>query len=130
MAVELNHIIVPAKDKRASADFLAGILGLTAELAEWGPFVQLPLSNGVAIDYLDMDEFTVQHCAFLVSEAEFDASFERIEQAGLTYWADPYKQEPGRINHLYGGRGVYFEDPGGHTMEIITKPYGDTPPYS
>jgi catechol 2,3-dioxygenase-like lactoylglutathione lyase family enzyme len=129
MAVELNHIIVPAKDKQASADFLAGILGV-AEVNSWGPFVQLHLSNGVALDYYEMDtDFSTQHCAFMVSEEEFDASFERIKQAGIAYWADPFKNQPNEINHLYGGRGVYFDDPSGHSMEIITKSYGAEPPY-
>ena len=123
MAIELNHIIVPAKDKKASAEFLANILGLRAG-EQWGPFVPVVVSNGVTLDYMDSDEFTWQHCAFLVTEEEFDAAFERIKQAGLTYWADPNHTKVNEINHDWGGRGVYFDDPNGHHMEILTQPYG------
>jgi len=67
------------------------------------------------------------HCAFLVSDAEFDAAFARIRAQGVRYYADPRRTKPGEINHLHGGRGVYFDDPNGHVMEIITHPYGDRP---
>jgi catechol 2,3-dioxygenase-like lactoylglutathione lyase family enzyme len=119
MSVELNHIIIPAKDKRASAEFLAGILGLPVG-GESGPFTPVQLANGVTLDFMDGAGFHAQHCAFLVSEQEFDASFARIKDAGIDYWADPYHQQPGQINHHHGGRGVYFDDPSGHNMEILT----------
>ncbi|RSM89436.1 VOC family protein [Kibdelosporangium aridum] len=123
MAIELNHIIVSAKDAKASATFLADILGLEVG-DKWGPFYPLVVSNGVTLDYIDTTaDIQSQHCAFLVDDDEFDASFERIKAAGIPYWADPYKQKPNEINHLYGGRGVYFDDPDGHAMEIITAPY-------
>jgi catechol 2,3-dioxygenase-like lactoylglutathione lyase family enzyme len=121
MAVELNHIIVSVNDKRRSAEFLAGILGL--KVTEFGPFTQVQTSNGVTLDFMDAPEFHVQHCAFLVSDDEFDASFARIKELGIPYWADPFHKEPGQINHLYHGRGVYFDDPSGHNMEILTQPY-------
>src|SRR2546430_10567071 len=125
MAVELNHTIVHAKDKRESAEFLAGILGLEVG-AEWGPFIPVATANGVTLDFATVaaDQIRTQHYAFLISEQEFDASFERIKQAGITYYADPHGQRPGEINHNDGGRGLYFIDPSGHGMEIITRPYG------
>lgn len=128
MSVELNHTIVHSKDKRESADFLAGILGLEAG-AEWGPFVPLVLANGVTLDFATApaESITVQHYAFLISEAEFDAAFERIRGAGLTYYADPHLERPGEVNRNDGGRGLYFLDPSGHGMEIITVPYGGFP---
>jgi catechol 2,3-dioxygenase-like lactoylglutathione lyase family enzyme len=126
MSVELNHIIVPAKDKQASAEFIAGILGLQAA-PQWGPFIPVQVSNGVTLDYADSDDFRSHHCAFLVSEAEFDPIFARIKDAGITYYAGPGHKGPGEINHRYGGRGVYFDDPNGHVMEVLTQPYGDTP---
>ncbi|MCE7006794.1 VOC family protein [Kibdelosporangium philippinense] len=123
MAVELNHIIVSAKDAKASATFLADILGLEVG-DKWGPFYPLVVSNGVTLDYIDTTaDIQAQHCAFLVTDEEFDASFERIKAAGIPYWADPHKETPNEINHLFGGRGVYFDDPDGHVMEIITAPY-------
>jgi catechol 2,3-dioxygenase-like lactoylglutathione lyase family enzyme len=126
MSVELNHIIIPAKDKQTSAEFLAGILGIPVA-PPWGPFIPIHVSNGVTLDYIDADDFHSHHCAFLVSEPEFDAIFSRLQETGITYYADPSYQRPGEINHLYGGRGVYFDDPNGHVMEVITQPYGDTP---
>ena len=120
----LNHIIIPAKDKDASAKFLAGILGAEPG-KQWGPFRPVQTSNGVTLDFVDSKDVRTQHYAFLVEDAEFDAAFGRIKQAGLTYWAGPHKEQPGEINHHWGGRGVYFEDPNGHLLELITKPYGD-----
>ncbi|GAA2920438.1 VOC family protein [Streptomyces mexicanus] len=124
MTVELNHTIVAAHDKRASARFLADLLGL--EVApEYGPFVPVEVPNGVTLDYMETaDPITPQHYAFLVSEDEFDTIFARVRQAGLTYWADPHHHQPGEINHNDGGRGAYFDDPNGHRLEILTRPYG------
>jgi catechol 2,3-dioxygenase-like lactoylglutathione lyase family enzyme len=62
--------------------------------------------------------------AFLVGEDEFDAAFGRIRDQELPYWADPGQAQRGAINYRDGGRGVYFEDPDGHLLEIITRPYG------
>jgi catechol 2,3-dioxygenase-like lactoylglutathione lyase family enzyme len=81
----------------------------------------------VTLDYADANGFESHHCAFLTSEAEFGAAFARIRSAGITYYADPHHQRPGEINSLWGGRGVYFDDPDGHNMEIITQPYGEAP---
>ena len=124
MAIQLNHTIVHAKDARASATFLTELLGL-AEPRPFGPFWTASLDNGVTLDYLDTDQsFIVEHYAFLVSEREFDAIFGRIQQRKLEYWADPRHSRPGEINHNDGGRGVYWNDPNGHYLEIITRPYG------
>lgn len=124
MAVELNHTIVAAHDKMASARFLADLLGL--EVAqEYGPFVPVQMPNGVTLDYMDTAEsISPQHYAFLVSEDDFDAIFTRVCEAGLIYWADPHHHHPGEINHNDGGRGAYFDDPNGHNLEILTRPYG------
>ncbi|MFF1926082.1 VOC family protein [Streptomyces sp. NPDC058221] len=125
MSVELNHTIVHSRDNRESAEFLAGILGLEVG-AEWGPFIAVATANGVALDFATVPaaSITPQHYAFLISEAEFDTAFARIQELGATYYADPQRRHPGEINHNDGGRGVYFIDPSGHAMEIITRPYG------
>jgi catechol 2,3-dioxygenase-like lactoylglutathione lyase family enzyme len=125
VSVELNHTIVHSRDNRESAEFLANILGLEVG-TEWGPFIQVATSNGVTLDFatLPAESIARQHYAFLISDEEFDAAFERIQQAGITYYADPHGKQPGEINHLHGGRGLYFLDPAGHGMEIITRPYG------
>ncbi len=124
MAVRLNHTIVAAHDKDTSAMFLTRILGLPAP-AEVGPFAVVQVSDDTSLDYVDTDgEVTSQHYAFLVEENEFDEIFGRIRERRLPYWADPYRRERDQINTWDGGRGVYFDDPNGHLLEIITRPYG------
>ena len=120
---ELNHTIVWCSDKQASSRFLTDILGLPPARTFFH-FLVVELSNGVSLDYYQKDgPVSPQHYAFLVSEEEFDAAFGRIEERGLEYWADPARSQPGRINHHFGGRGVYFPDPDNHLLELITKPY-------
>jgi catechol 2,3-dioxygenase-like lactoylglutathione lyase family enzyme len=128
MSVELNHTIVHARNNRESAEFLARILGLEIGPG-WGPFLPVTTANGVTLDYaaIPAESIVMQHYAFLVSDEEFDAAFSRIRQAGITYYADPHMKQPGEINHHHGGRGLYFLDPAGHGMEIITRPYGSHP---
>lgn len=123
MSIELDHTVVAARDKHASARWLASLLGLAVG-PQVGPFVPVQTSNGVDLDYLDADsaEIVPQHYAFLVSEAEFDAILARIRQAGISHWAWPGHQGPGEINHEDGARGTYFDDPDGHHMEILTRP--------
>ncbi|MCF3185090.1 VOC family protein [Streptomyces polychromogenes] len=125
MSVQLNHTIVHSRDNRESAEFLAHILGLEVG-PEWGPFVPVETGNGVTLDFatIPAGSITPQHYAFLVSEEEFDSAFEKIRTGGVEYFADPHRKHPGEINHNDGGRGVYFLDPVGHAMEIITRPYG------
>jgi hypothetical protein len=124
MAIELNHTIVAARDKLASAMFLTDLLGLPAP-ARFGPFLVVTLTNGVSLDFMDSaDDIRPQHYAFLVSEAEFEAIFGRIRAQELPYWADPHHQQPGEINTRDGGHGVYFDDPNGHILELLTRPYG------
>ena len=124
MPVQLNHTIVSAHDKQVSADFMAEILGLSTP-APFGPFVMVQADNEVTLDFIDSGgEIVPQHYAFLVSESEFDKIFARIRERGLSYWADPYHREPGEINTRDGGRGLYFDDPDGHNLEILTRAYG------
>src|SRR5688572_17715676 len=124
MAVELNHTIVASSDSEASAAFVAEILGLP-EPSTFGPFVTVQTANGVTLDFLDDDgPITSQHYAFLISEPEFDEIFGRIQARGVAHWADPGKRRGNAINTNDGGRGVYFEAPDGHLLEIITRPYG------
>jgi len=120
MTVELNHIIVPARDKLASARFLAGILGLRAG-PPLGPFIPIRVGNAVTLDYADATDFHSHHCAFLVGDEEFDAAFARIRSEAIPFYADPQHTRPGEINHHNGGRGFYFEDPNGHNMELLTR---------
>lgn len=124
MAVELNHTIVSARDSEGSARFMADVLGLAAP-SRFGPFWVVDAANGVSLDFMQTQGgITAQHYAFLLTEDEFDQVFTRIRERALTYWADPGRNRAGEINRNDGGRGVYFEDPNGHLLEIITRPYG------
>ncbi|MFI8520602.1 VOC family protein [Streptomyces sp. NPDC085481] len=124
MTAQLNHTVVHARDKRVSAEFLAEVLGLEVG-APFGPFLPVDTGNGVTLDYYEQNDapFTPNHYAFLVPDEEFDTMIARLDRMRVTYFADPGHTEAGRINHLFGGRGAYFDDPDGHNMEIITRPY-------
>ncbi|MFE7793484.1 VOC family protein [Streptomyces sp. NPDC057460] len=123
-AVQLNHTAIYARDRHLSAEFIAVILGLKVG-APFGPFLPVDLGNGVTLDYYEKRDEPIQsqHYAFLVPDAQFDAMIARLEAVGATYYADPSHTESGQINRLFGGRGAYFEDPDGHNMEIMTRPY-------
>jgi catechol 2,3-dioxygenase-like lactoylglutathione lyase family enzyme len=124
MTALLNHTIVQARDRDASARFLTEILGLEPP-GTYGPFAVVELGNDVSLDYMTSDRaITSQHYAFLVSESEFDAIHARIVERGLDFWADPFHRQPGQVNTNDGGRGVYWDDPNGHRLEILTVPYG------
>ena len=111
----------------ASARFPAGLLGLP-EPSSYGPFAVVQLGNGTSLDFADAHgQPHSQHYAFLVTEQEFDQIHARIVERGLTYWADPFHRREGEINTNDGGRGLYWNDPDGHNLEIITVPYGGTP---
>ncbi len=122
--MQLNHTIVACRDQQRSAAFLTGILGL-APATRFGHFLVVEADNGVSLDFAETSEpVTSQHYAFLVGDPEFDAAFDRIRAQDLTYWADPGRRRPAAINHRDGGRGLYFQDPDGHLLEILTRPYG------
>ncbi|HTZ35348.1 MAG TPA: VOC family protein [Stellaceae bacterium] len=119
MAIVLDHTIVPARDKIASARFFARIFGLAYE----GPhshFAPVRVNEALTLDFDDRDKFEPHHYAFRVGEAEFDAIFGRVRQAGIAYGSGPRSRTDGEINRRNGGRGVYFEDPNGHLLEILT----------
>lgn len=122
MTIQLNHTIVSARDRTASARFLSDMLGLPAP-QDVGPFSIVQVGE-TSLDFMETTEVHAQHYAFLVTEAAFDEIFGRIKAANLSYWADPGRQNEGEINTWDGGRGVYWEDPAGHLLEIITRPYG------
>jgi catechol 2,3-dioxygenase-like lactoylglutathione lyase family enzyme len=124
MTVQLNHTIIPARDKKESARFLSEILGLP-EPFSFGPFMAVRVDS-LTLDYVDAGDGEIEsrHYAFLVSEDEFDQIFGRITAREIPYWADPHKDTPQEINPRDGGRGCYFPDPDGHWLEILTRPYG------
>jgi len=124
MSVQLNHTIVSCRDQQRSAAFLSEILGLPTP-RRFSHFLVVEADNGVSLDFSETTgAITSQHYAFLVGEDDFDAAFGRLRDQDLPYWADPGKSQPSSVNHRDGGRGVYFEDPDGHLLEILTRPYG------
>ena len=124
MTVQLNHTIVWCRDQQRSATFLAEMLGRPKPV-RFGPFLVVELDNGASLDFHEVDgKIAAQHYAFLIGEDDFDAVFSRIEERGLKHWADPGRTRPGKINRRDGGLGVYFEDPDGHFLEVLTRPYG------
>ena len=123
MPAQLNHTIVWSSDQTKSALFLAEMLGRPAPV-RFGHFDVVELDNGVSLDFANAEgPIRPQHYAFLISEADFDAVLGRIRERGLDQ-ADPARRRPGEINQSDGGRGVYFPDPDGHHLEVITRPYG------
>lgn len=126
MAIQFNHTIIPARDGEVAARWLAELFGM-AEPTRFGPFWQVSTANGVDLDfdtYPEESSFTLHRYAFLVGEEEFDAIHARIVERGMDHWADPGRQQAGRINRHDGGRGVYFPNTDQHLFEIITRPYG------
>jgi len=123
MTVTLNHTIVHARDPEVTARFLTELLGLPGP-SRLAHFTVVQVGE-TSLDLIQTDEpISSRHFAFLVSEEEFDEIFRRIQARALTYWADPFRQQPEKINQWDDGRGLYFDDPNEHLLEIITRPYG------
>jgi hypothetical protein len=121
VTVQLDHTIIAARDKVASAAFLAEILGLPSPVA-MGPFAAVVLESGLTLDFADTDgPIRPSHYAFAVSAAEFAVIFERVHRRGLSFWADPQRRRPGEVAERGRGRGFYFEDPSGHFLEVLTR---------
>ena len=120
MNVQLDHMIIAARDKHASAAFFSEMLGLPVPMPA-GPFVAVQIDHGLSLDFADADgDIRPQHYAFLVSDAEFDTIFERLCRRDLPSWADPRRTRPGEIAHRGHSRAFYFEDPSGHFLEVLT----------
>ncbi|MFF5636065.1 VOC family protein [Streptomyces sp. NPDC012825] len=123
MSVTFNHTIVAAEDRHESARFFRELLELP-EAPSWGPFVNVRLPDGVLIQFAEPPvEIQMQHYAFLVDDELFERAYGRLCAQGIEHWADPQMRRPGETNTEHGGRGVYFKDPAGHAMELITRPY-------
>lgn len=132
MPVAFNHTIVHARDARESAELFSEVLGLPAP-QRVGPFLAVPLEHGATFDFVEVgtdEDVHPQHYAFLVTEDDFDAVYGRILALGIEHYPEPHFGRTNAINHNDGGRGVYWCDPSGHFLEIITVPYGGWPPGS
>ncbi|WP_445528349.1 VOC family protein [Streptomyces cyslabdanicus] len=123
MTATFNHTIIASKDREESARFFRELLEVGAA-PSWGPFTNIRLADGVLLQFAEPPvEIQMQHYAFLVDDDLFDRAYQRLCDRGIEHWADPHLQCPGEINHEHGGRGVYFKDPAGHGIELITRPY-------
>jgi len=123
MPAHFNHTIIASIDRAVSAGFYRDILEAD-EAPAWGPFTNLTLAGGVMLQFAEPPvEIQMQHYAFLVDDQHFDRAYQRLVNAGVEHWADPQMTRPGETNTEHGGRGVYFKDPSGHALELITKPY-------
>ncbi len=120
MVIELNHTIVPTHDKVASATFFAKIFGLLYQHEPGAYFAAVRVSESLTLDFANSTKFESHHYAFKVSEDDFDAIFARIKSEGLPYGSGPDALTDMNINHRDGGRGVYFRDPNGHILELLT----------
>ncbi|MGN2641176.1 VOC family protein [Nocardia takedensis] len=123
MSARFNHTIIAAKDRNESAAFFRDIFEL-ADAPSWGVFTNLLCEDGVLLQFAEPPvEIQRQHYAFLVDDELFDRAYRRLRDREIEHWADPHRREPGRTNTDHGGRGVYFLDPAGHGIEMITRPY-------
>jgi catechol 2,3-dioxygenase-like lactoylglutathione lyase family enzyme len=120
MTITLNHTIVPAHDKVAAAKFFAQIFGL--KRGRSGHFAPVPVNKTLTLLFDDDSKFESHHYAFHVSQRDFDAIFRRIQKAKITYGSAPWSLDDGKLNDWGGGRGVYFKNPDGHVLELMTVP--------
>ena len=117
--ITLNHTIVPAHDKEASATLFAELFGLSYNGGQ-GHFAPVRVNDTLTMDFDNREGFESHHYAFHVSDEEFDAIFARIKAKGMAYGSEPAAQDNMQINTRRGGRGFYFRDPNGHSLELLT----------
>jgi hypothetical protein len=124
MSVQLDHAIVPSRDRRAAAELLASLLDVPWAEAGVGPFCPVYVNDGLTLDFDQHDgEFPVQHYAFRVSEAQLDAIVARLHARGIAYRSTPHGPADMKVNRMHGGRMVYWNEPDGHVWEALTVSY-------
>ncbi|RSS82222.1 VOC family protein [Streptomyces sp. WAC06614] len=123
MSATFNHTIIASTDRNESARLFRELLELE-EAPSWGPFTNIRFADGVLLQFAEPPvEIQMQHYAFLLDDPLFDRAYQRLRDRGIVHWADPQMRRAGEINDEHGGRGVYFKDPSGHLIELITRPY-------
>jgi catechol 2,3-dioxygenase-like lactoylglutathione lyase family enzyme len=122
MAIQLDHVIVPSRDKHAAAAALAGLLDVPSA-ESLGEFVAVFVNDGLTLDFAQRESFETHHICFRVSDAEFDAIFDRIKRAGIAYRSRPHGDDDFTINTRLGGKNLYWQDTDGHLWEILTVSY-------
>ena len=128
MTLELDHVIVSARDQRAAARRLAELLGVPWSESGVGPFSPVYVNDGLTLDFIDDDgPFPVQHFCFRVDEETFDAILARLSAAGVAYRSSVRGPQDGAVNTAWGGRMVYWNEPDGHHWEMHTVSYARAP---
>ncbi len=122
MAIQLDHVIVPSRGAVASAEALAGILGVGWE-AKVGHFAPVYVNETLTLDFDQAATFESHHYCFHVSDAEFDGIFARIRGAGIAYRSTPLGADDLQLNTRMGGRNFYWNDDDGHVWEVLTVSY-------
>ena len=120
MTITLNHTIVPARDKAAAAKFFAHIFGLKRGRSHY--FAPVKINKALTLLFDDDDKFESHHYAFHVGNREFDTILCRVKAAKVAFGSAPWSLDDGKLNDWGGGRGVYFRDPNGHVLELMTVP--------
>lgn len=128
MSIELDHAIVPSRNRRAAAELLAALLGVAWTDSGVGPFCAVHVNEGLTLDFDQSDgPFPVLHYCFRVSEAEFDGIVARIKSRGIEYGSNPHGPSDMQVNTQHGGRIVYWNVPDGHVWEALTVSYARRP---
>lgn len=128
MAIALDHILIPSRNRNAAAARLASLLGVPWAPAQVGPFSAVYVNDGLTIDFDEWQEdFPKGHYCFRVTEAEFDAILQRIKDAGIPFRGGPHGPNDNTVNESMGGRIVYWDEPDGHVWEILTQSYARAP---
>jgi hypothetical protein len=128
MSIELDHTIVPSRDRRAAAELLARILGVPWAESGGGPFCLVYVNDDLTLDMDQADDAPpVQHYCFRMPEAEFDALVARLQAMGIEYRSTPHGPVDMLINTPHDGRIVYWSQPDGHVWEAFTVSYARRP---
>lgn len=122
MEITLNHTIVPSHNNVESARFYERILGFEF-IKEWGHFAVVKVNSTLTLDFMVRENFSSIHYAFKVNDQQFNEILERIKKEGISFGSGPSSLEDGNTNNNDNGQGVYFKDPNGHVLELITKDY-------
>ncbi len=128
MGLELDHLLIPVHGREAAARQLAELLGVPWGPSRFGPFSAVYVNEGLTIDFDEAEgAYPAQHYAFRVSEAAFDAVLVRLRAAGIALRSTPHGPVDGEVNAAFGGRMVYWNEPGGHAWELLTVSYARQP---
>src|SRR4030095_10378310 len=119
MAIQLDHVIVPSRNRRESAKLLADLLAVPWEESR-GEFTPVYVNDSLTLDFADREQFERYHLCFRLSDADFDAVFARIQAAGLAYRSRPRGDNDMQINRRLGGKNVYWQGAGGDRMRSLT----------